>query len=61
MTTLIRAEKVERVLHPTDTLGLSKSSADEREVAMRKQFIKAGRYLISRGFNLNKLLKQVMA
>lgn len=61
MTTLIRAEKVERVLHPTDTLGLSKMSQEDREVAMRQQFVKAGRYLVSRGFNLNKLLKQVMA
>ena len=39
-----------------DTLTLDSES---REVAMRKQFVKAGRYLVKRGQSLNSLLKEV--
>ena len=30
-----------------------------REVAMRTQFVKAGRYLVKKGDNLNGLLKEI--
>ena len=33
--------------------------AESREVAMRMQFVKAGRYLVKRGNSLNTLLKEI--
>ena len=33
--------------------------AESREVAMRTQFVKAGRYLVKLGDSLNTLLKEV--
>ena len=33
--------------------------SEDREVAMRTSFIKAGRYLVKRGDNLNGLLKEI--
>lgn len=57
MTTVKNPEtgKLERSVY-TKTLTLDSES---REVAMRKQFIKAGRYLVKQGNCLNGLLKEV--
>lgn len=57
MTTVKNPEtgKLERPVY-TKTVTLD---AESREVAMRKQFVKAGRYLVKQGQCLNSLLKEV--
>ena len=42
-----------------ETIALNKDQQMEREVAMRTAFLKAGRYLVSRGENLNSLLQKI--
>ena len=50
-----RTGKLERHIY-TETLTMN---SEDREVAMRREFVKAGRYLVKQGQSLNKLLKEV--
>ena len=55
MMTRDKDGKVKRVKYD-QTLTLDSTT---REVAMRTQFVKAGRYLVKKGDNLNGLLKEI--